>query len=577
MHKHSSYVTRFILLMGLCVLALTVLFYGLSSYFFSEFYNTSKYAAMREELRAASALFSRYHSGEIAREALDAAVNPSINPNRVFYIMADSDCHLLACTGDPAAHPSQETLDTLIASLQENHAVTLRYPHPDGITMLMGEKHPGGYIFAGMPVWLMSGGSFYGRLLISMGLGLTLILVLAVFSFRKAGKPAQMIKEMSARLIRGEQLQLPENLPGQEMQEIAKAMNHMSRTVAKAFHELRYERDITALTLEGLTEGILAVNVKGEILHENSAARRLLGENASQAREKVLCALRDNRPDMQWDGKIEKDGAVLYYSIARLPAREDEEYQGTVALIRDITEQERLERTRHDYVANISHELRTPLSSIRGLGEGLRDGMVTEEKDRQRYYSIIVDEVTRLSRLVNDLLELSSLQSNPAAFEMEKIDPNELIYELHDLNGRLFEEKSVFFDYRLPEDPLPIILSNEDRLSQVLTIFLDNARKYTKAQGHVWIGGEKTEEGVRFFVEDTGIGMDDETRRLAFDRFHQAEKGRSDKGSGLGLSIAHEILQKMNVSIQLESQPGKGSIFSFIIPYAENSCISLRE
>jgi len=111
----------------------------------------------------------------------------------------------------------------------------------------------------------------------------------------------------------------------------------------------------------------------------------------------------------------------------------------------------------------------------------------------------------------------------------------------------------------------------------VITIFLDNARKYTHAGGHVWIGGEKATDGVRFFVQDTGIGMDAETRRLAFDRFHQAEKGRSDKGSGLGLSIAHEILQKMNVSIQLESQPGEGSIFSFILPYAENSCISLIE
>lgn len=577
MPKHSSYVTRFILLMGLCVLALTVLFYGLSSYFFSEFYNTSKYAAMREDLWAASALFSRYQNGEITQEALQTAINPSINPNRVFYILADTERRVLACTNDPAATLSPDIMDSLIAALQEKNTVTLRYPRTDSMAVLMGEKTPAGYVFTGMPVWLLSGGSFYSRLLISMGLGLILILILAVFSFRKVGKPAQMITEMSARLIRGEQVRLPENLPGQEMQEIAKAMNHMSQAVARAFHELRYERDITTLTLEGLNEGILAVNVKGEILHENTAARKLLGEASSAARKEVLHALQDDRPEMQWDGKIEKDGAILYYSIARLPVKEDDEYQGTVALIRDITEQERLERTRHDYVANISHELRTPLSSIRGLGEGLRDGMVTEEKDRQRYYSIIVDEVTRLSRLVNDLLELSSLQSNPAAFEMERIDPNELIYELHDLNGMLFEEKGIIFQRQLPEEPLPLIVSNEDRLSQVLTIFLDNARKYTHAGGHVWIGGEKAANGVRFFVQDTGIGMDAETRRLAFDRFHQAEKGRSDKGSGLGLSIAHEILQKMNVSIQLESQPGEGSIFSFILPYAENSCISLIE
>ena len=222
-------------------------------------------------------------------------------------------------------------------------------------------------------------------------------------------------------------------------------------------------------------------------------------------------------------------------------------------------------------MANISHELRTPLASMRGLAEGLRDGMVTEEKDRQRYYSIIVNEVTRLSRLVNDLLELSSLQSNPAAFEMETVDPNELIYELHDRNGSLFVEKGLAFVRSLPEEPLPDVWSNEDRLAQVLTIFLDNARKYTPAGGTVTLGAEKTPGGVGFFVRDTGIGMDEETRRMAFERFHQAERSRSDKGSGLGLSIAKEILQKMDVAIRLESQLGQGSEFSFVINEKEKA------
>ena len=294
-------------------------------------------------------------------------------------------------------------------------------------------------------------------------------------------------------------------------------------------------------------------------------------------RRAVFSAMQQEGTEAQWDGKIQRDGMILHYTISRLPSQQQDTRRGTVALIRDITEQERLERTRHDYVANISHELRTPLASIRGLGEGLRDGMVTEEKDQQRYFNIIVDEATRLSRLVNDLLELSSLQSNPAAFEMEKIDPNELIYELHDLNSWLFSEKSLTFRHLLPSSPLPILISNEDRLSQVLTIFLDNARKYTPEGGSVWIGAQQAEGGIRFFVRDTGIGMDAETRRLAFDRFHQAERGRSDKGSGLGLSIAHELLQKLGVDIQVESEKGKGSEFSFIIPLGAIACSGKKE
>ena len=149
---------------------------------------------------------------------------------------------------------------------------------------------------------------------------------------------------------------------------------------------------------------------------------------------------------------------------------------------------------------------------------------------------------------------------------MEKVDPNELIYDLHDRNGSLFTEKRIAFERSLPDDPLPDIRSNEDRLAQVLTIFLDNARKFTPEGGEVTLGAEKTDAGTRFFVRDTGIGMDEETQRLAFDRFHQAERSHSGKGSGLGLSIAKEVLQKMGVEITLKSALGKGSEFSFVIP-----------
>ena len=118
---------------------------------------------------------------------------------------------------------------------------------------------------------------------------------------------------------------------------------------------------------------------------------------------------------------------------------------------------------------------------------------------------------------------------------------------------------------------LPDIITNEDRLSEVLTILLDNAHKYTPAGGKITLGAQVVtsdglETGIRFFVRDTGIGIDEEAQRHIFDRFHQADKSHASKGSGLGLSIAREILQKMNVSIELKSAPGEGSEFSFVLP-----------
>lgn len=569
------YITRFLLLMCLCIMGMAVLFYGMSSYLFNEIYTASNYTALSENIREAGKELRRYGRGEISLEQLNAAVNPSINTDGNFYMLLDENRKVLAYTEEAAPYFGGETLPSLLESLRSEGAGIATHENSGATALILGQRVEHGFVLAGRPMLVLSNAwfSFNNKLLFFMLGGFLLFLFFSTFAARRVARPARMITQMASRLVEGEQVVLPEDLPGQEMQEIAKALNHMSHTVALAFRELRYEKETMSLILEGLNEGILAVDEKGEILHENTAARQLLGSSETPAYQEVMQALREDFSGESREEKIAREGSMLLCHISRLPDDGEDGRKGTVALIRDVTEEERLERTRHDYVANISHELRTPLASIRGLAEGLRDGMVTEESDRQRYYHIIAEEGNRLARLVNDLLELSSLQSNPAAFEMERVDPNELIYELHDLNGRLFEEKGIAFERSLPGEPLPDIRSNEDRLAQVITIFLDNARKYTHPGGAVTLGAEKAEGGVRFFVRDTGIGMDAETKRLAFERFHQAERGRSDKGSGLGLSIAREILQKMEVEIQLESEPGKGSEFAFIIADQRNSAL----
>ena len=574
MPNRFSSLTRFLLLVALYVVGVTVAFFALSSYYFNDINIAANYSALTGSLRTAAELLDCYAAGETGVGELQRAVNPVLNADDAFYMILDGDKQVLAYTESAAPYFTGSTLPQLLQTVDRDESAAVRLRDREGSALLAGMKTENGYVLAGRPMRLFSGTmfSFQSRLFISMGVVLLLMLLVGAITAQRASKPARIIHEMAGRLTEGEMVTLPENLPGREMREIAGALNYMSRTVARAISDLKYEKETMALILEGLSEGILAVDDKGKILHENAAAWQLLGGEETAAYHSVMDALREQHEEEHWARKFNAGERVLYYAVSRLPEDEkNSRRRGTVALIRDITEQERLERTRYDYVANISHELRTPLASIRGLGEGLRDGLVTEEKDQKRYYNIIVQEVTRLSRLVNDMLELSSLQSNPAAFEMERVDPNELIYDLHDRNSSLFEEKGLSFVRSLPDEPLPDIRSNEDRLSQVLTIFLDNARKYTPAGGTVTVGAEDAERGVRFFVRDTGIGMDEETQRLAFDRFHQAERSHSDKGSGLGLSIAKEVLQKLGVEIQLKSALGQGSEFSFIIDYQEKT------
>ena len=564
MPKWSSYLTRFILLLVICILVISVFAFGLSSYFFSQATRDAEFALLKNNIQSASRLLRDYTRGEITKEELKGILNPRLNPDGVFYLLMDEGGQVLSYSEEAVPYLAQASSKTLQNAIVDAEGTLIRSGVNGKFAVVVGSKTEDGYIYAGRTTQLTTGTemSFRMRMMLSLISVLCLILLLSTFFARKVSRPARMITEMAGRLIEGDAVEVPEDMPGQEMREIARAFNHMSAAVARAIRELKYEKENMNLVLEGLSEGVVAVDMEGAFLHVNTAARELLGENTSE-----FSALMEAMQGEETEGRILKGQQVLLFTISVLPGEAGEESRGKVALIRDVTKEERLERTRRDYVANISHELRTPLTSIRGLAEGLRDGMVGEEEDRQRYYNIIVNESTRLSRLVNDLLELSSLQSNPAAFETEKVDPGELLWDTHDRNRSLFDKKDITFLCDMPKEELPVIYSNEDRLSQVLTIFLDNARKFTQEGGTVTLGARKEETGILFYVRDSGIGMDEETKKMAFERFHQAEAGRSGKGSGLGLSIAREILKKMGVEIQVESAPGKGSTFRFTVPF----------
>ena len=568
--RNSSFLSRFLWQLFWTILGISVVFFALSNYYFNDIYSATHASALEKALADGEKVLEKYAAGEMTREELTRAVNPPLTVDSGFFMLLDGEGRVLAYTDSAAPYFAGDAMNRLLEKLKEGESALAREREGGTTMLMMGERSAHGYVVAGRPLRAFNSANvaFRNRLFFSMVLTAVLILGVSAVLARRTVRPARVISEMAGRLVEGEQVTLPENLPGKDAREIAGALNEMSRSVAKAIGDLKYEKETMSLIMEGLNEGILAVDGAGRILHENAAAWKLLEGEDTEAYRAVMAALRENCPEDHWVRRFPSSQGVLLCAVSRLPRESGKSSRGTVALIRDVTEEERLERTRHDYVANISHELRTPLSSIRGLGEGLRDGLVTEKEDRMRYYNIIVEEAKRLSRLVNDLLELSSLQSNPAAFEMEKVDPGELILDLHDRNGSLFTQKGLSFLRSLPQKPLPDIRSNEDRLSQVLTIFLDNARKYTPQGGSVTLGAEETEAGVRFFVRDDGIGMDEETCRLAFDRFHQAEKSRSDKGSGLGLAIAREIMEKMGLEIQVKSAPGAGSEFFFTVPTA---------
>ncbi len=483
---------------------------------------------------------------------LAAEANPRLNPGNVFLLLFDADGNLLAATpGAPRVDPHKLGRD--IAEVEGFPGM-----------LIMGVQLDLGSVAAGKELKSSEQANVSFRtLLLQYGIiALALSLLIYILLALRIMQPVDMLSSAAQRLSDGEQVEITEKLPV-ELRSLGRAFNHMSHRLSQSMGELTYERDTLSRVLESLDEGVLAIDREGDILRENQAAVRLLRGRDSEYTAQVLSLLQKTAEAPQ-DDLLLQIGETTVLAVFR-PLSSG---AGALAVLRDVTEHERLERTRREYVANISHELRTPLSSMRGITEGLRDGLVTSEEERHRYYEMILSEVLRLSRLVNDLLELSHLQSSTAAFATEETDALEMAYEVHDRAKTLADKKGVRLTLDVP-DSLPEVVTNEDRIQQVLTILLDNAIKFTPAGGQVTLSVQQEARFLRFAVKDTGVGMDDYTLEHAFDRFHQADHSHNSQGSGLGLAIAQEIMQRLGSRITARSKENEGSEFSFMLRVAQ--------
>lgn len=226
-----------------------------------------------------------------------------------------------------------------------------------------------------------------------------------------------------------------------------------------------------------------------------------------------------------------------------------------------------LDQMKKDYVANVSHELKTPITSIRAVAEILNDNELKDSIDKKKYYSMILRESIRLEVLINDMLELSRLQSNNVALEKSYVNVSEIISEVSEKFEIMADDLDINFIIPKKLDNIPMVYTNKNRIVQILIILLDNAFKFTSEYGIVRLETFVKEEYLEISVIDTGIGIDKEDMPFVFDRFYKVDKSRNSNGTGIGLSIAYEVIKHLNENIYMESEVGKGSKFTFTIHY----------
>lgn len=396
-----------------------------------------------------------------------------------------------------------------------------------------------------------------------------LLLPMALFFASRISRPVAQMRAVALTMAGGDLTARADDQRRDEFGELGGALNFLSAELGSTISSLELERNRLQSLINGLSEGVIALDERGATTVVNPAVCGLLGlpEGTTDLRaaaadvlavfDEALASGESARRTL-WQGKT-----ALHISVSPL-TRADGQLTGCVGILSDVTSAERLEQTRRDYVANVSHELRTPLTAMRALIEPLRDGLIKTEEQRQQTYDVVLRETMRLTRLVSDMLELSRLQSGKASLTKSVFSPGPVLGLIRETYSAYAEDYQQTFVYDVP-DTLPDVLGNPDRTQQVLIALLDNAFKYSAEGGTVTLSAVVDGGVIRVTVRDTGIGISPEDLPHVFDRFYKADKSHGGKGTGLGLAIAYEIMKQLGEEMKVSSVLGEGSAFMFTL------------
>ncbi|MFC4778316.1 cell wall metabolism sensor histidine kinase WalK [Paenibacillus sp. GCM10023252] len=373
-----------------------------------------------------------------------------------------------------------------------------------------------------------------------------------------------------------------------EIGRLSYAFNDMTIRLKEALSVNEEENEKLLSVLSNMSDGVVAADENGRVIVWNRRALELLNrkscegcdigellglpkaetEELLQGGEQTLIVARDNEEDLEDEETIMR---VNFRSIRR----RDKGLTGTIAVLQDITEQEKLEQSRRQFVANVSHELRTPLTTIKSYAEALDDGALEEKELSERFVGVIRNETERMIRLVTDLLHLSRLDSNQAPLRRRETNIHEMLDEVADRFSFQLRQKAIRAHVRV-ERGLTTAWLDRDQIDQVLDNLFSNAIKYTLDGGQIEVSARKqNDEVMAISVKDTGIGIPNKDLGRIFDRFYRVDKARSRNmgGTGLGLSIAREIVKAHGGTIALESEYNEGTTVTFTLPLLHEEAV----
>lgn len=393
--------------------------------------------------------------------------------------------------------------------------------------------------------------------------------------------PLKRMNEWAKQLAEGNLSAKTDISGSDELSELSESLMHMAHNIDAASAEVKNEKTKLETILQTMTDGLLAFNTEGRLIHCNSEAKRLLGRNYlddiqfdSFFKEINANITIGDLLYMKPEGDIERSitidkerSVVMNFKTFSL----DNKTAGIVVVLHDITKQEKLEQSRRDFVADVSHELRTPITTIKSYAETLLDSAEVSGEFMTRFLGVIASEADRMARLISDLLTLSSLDNKNTSYKIpEEIDVRSLIEAVTERLRFSAKKKDQTLCYS-PINDVPLIVGDPDALERIIINIVGNAVKYTQEGGRIDIYSSKVYNDICIKVADNGIGIPEENLPHIFDRFYRVDKARSRDtgGTGLGLAIAKQTIENaFKGKIKITSEAGKGTEVSITIPVA---------
>jgi two-component system phosphate regulon sensor histidine kinase PhoR len=490
----------------------------------------------------------------------------------------DASGHVLADSeANPTEMENHAARPEFVAALRGQIGENSRTSHTVGIDFLyVAAPIKGGAVRLAYPLSAIKGVNRQVRmnLLKSSLLALVVALVLAMVASRSISNRLRAIMHFSERIAAGDlSARIDADGASDEIGIVAAALDRTARRLEQSFREVELSRKELEAVLNSMQEGVIATAGDGRVIWANRKMHELLPSGV-RIGWPLVETLRD--PDLLRAAEMaSRDGgahtervswasAGRSFSVTAAPMPGG----GVVAVLYDLSEIERLEKTRRDFIANVSHELRTPLTSIQGYTETLLDGMASDQKMAEEFLEIIRKNAARMSRLTEDLMTLARVESGEQSFRFEAISAMDLLREADQTLRDIARARGV--ELRVVESTGENVQADRDAIHQVFVNLVDNAIKYAPGGTEVQLGACVKDGMVEFFVRDFGTGIPSEHLPRLFERFYRVDKARSREsgGTGLGLAIVKHIVRKHGGTVAALSQVNRGSEFSFSLPMA---------